>query len=345
MTTSLLNITPIKVGIVGLGRAGWTLHLDPILKIPGFQVVAVADPIPDRVKEAAARTGCSPHSSMDELLANSDANLVVVATPSLSHFEDAMKVLEAGRHCIAEKPMTLTTEEAARLVRAAHDRNLGLFVHHTYLHLPMFHHMRKILASGALGELHSVRVCWAEYKRRWDWQTLKKNGGGLMNNIGSHVLSIILPLMGSRVRDVFADLRNIKDAGDSEDHIQALLRTESGVVADLLISTAVPLSGPRWTLCGSLGSMVSDETTTKLRFLDAKELPAREVVDGGAPGREYCSESLPWQEKELPVEPAPVRCFHENVYEVLAHGAAPGVTPESAAEVVRVTNLIQAFGS
>jgi predicted dehydrogenase len=205
--------------------------------------------------------------------------------------------------------------------------------------------MRNILSSGVLGELHSVRVNWAEYKRRWDWQTLKKNGGGLMNNIGSHVLSIILPLMGSRVTEVFADLRNIKDPGDSEDHIQAMLKTESGIVADLLVSTAVPLSGPRWTLCGSLGSMVSDETTTRIRFLDTGDRPSREVVDGSAPGREYCSESLPWKEKEIPIDPNPVKCFHENVYEVLAHGAAPGVTPESAAEVVRVTKLVQAFAS
>lgn len=334
---------PVTVGIVGLGRAGWSLHMEPILEIPGFQIVAVADPLQERCREAAERTGCATFSRIEDLLDGSDAELVVVASPSLSHYADASLVLAARRHCICEKPMALETDEAFSLVTAARERGLGLFVHHTYLHRPQFHHMRSVLESGALGELFSARVCWAGFNRRWDWQTLRKNGGGQMNNIGSHVLSILLPLLGSPVSEVFADLRNVKDAGDAEDHVEAFLRTENGVTASIVVSTAMALSGPRWALYGTRGAFLSDEKTSTIKSFESGALAGVSVIDAAAPGREYMSENIPWRETSVDVPPAPVAGFHRNVLDCLTSGAEPVVTPESAAEVVRVTNKILAF--
>ena len=88
--------------------------------------------------------------------------------------------------------------------------------------------------------------------------------------------------------------------------------------------------------------MTSDGETSKLRFYDGAEVGSLEVIDAAAPGRKYLQEELPWEEKELKADPAPVKAFHENLLDVLTGNAVPVVTPESAAEVVRVTNLIQA---
>ncbi len=332
---------PITVGIVGLGRAGWGLHLEPISKLPGFKIIAVADPLPDRCQEAAELLGCERFSSVDDLLEKSSAQLIVVATPSSSHFEDAWKVLKAGRHCVGEKPLALRSAEAEKLVSLAREKGLGLFVNHSHLHYAPYYHLKNIIESGVLGELFSLRFCWASYGRRWDWQTLKKNGGGQLNNTCPHALSVVLALLGSPVKNVFADLRNIKDAGDAEDHVHVVLRTESGVTADIVVSTAMALSGPKWILCGSCGTLISDGETSKLRFYDGSKVQALDVIDAAAPGRQYLYEQLPWEEKELKVPPAPVKAFHENILDVLTGNAAPVVTPESAAEVVRVTNMIQ----
>jgi len=339
MTTPLE--TPISVGIIGLGRAGWKLHLEPIRQLPGFQIVSVADPLRDRCNEAAELLGCETFSSIDELLEKSDARLVVVATPSSTHYEDTLKVLRAGRHCITEKPLALHTREADELVALAQQSGLGLFVHHTHLHNPEYYHLKGVIDSGELGTLFTLRTAWTNYARRWDWQCLKKNGGGQLNNTCPHTLSIVLPLLGSPVKTVFADLRNIKDAGDAEDHVHMVLRTESGVTADVVVSSAFALSGPRWQVCGSRGTLVSDGKTSKIRFYDGTDVPPLTVIDAAAPGRQYLQETLPWQERELVAEPSPVKPFHENVLEVLAGKAEPIVTPQSAAEVVRVMNLVQ----
>jgi predicted dehydrogenase len=192
-----------------------------------------------------------------------------------------------------------------------------------------------------LGDLFSVRVCWGNYARRWAWQALKKNGGGQLNNTCPHILSLMLPLLGSPVKRVFADLRNIKDAGDAEDHVHVVLQAESGVTADVVVSSAMALSGPKWILYGNRGPMISDGEKSTVRYYDGTKVEPLNVIDAAAPGRQYLTEALPWEEKELKAAPAPVKSFHENILEVLTKNAAPIVTPQSAAEVVRVTNLIQ----
>jgi scyllo-inositol 2-dehydrogenase (NADP+) len=333
--------TPITVGIVGLGRAGWNLHLEPLAKLAGFRIAAVADPLPERCEEAKTRTGCATFSSIDELLEKSDVQLVVVATPSSTHYQDTLKVLKAGRHCITEKPLALTYAETRKLVDLARESKLGLFVHHIHLHLAPYHHLQSVAAEGRLGKLFAVQTSWGNYARRWDWQTLKKNGGGQLNNTCPHVLSILLPLLDGPVTKVFADLRNIKDAGDAEDHVHVMLKTASGMTADMLVSSAMALSGPRWILCGERGALLSDGQTGKIRYFDGTNVPPLSVLDTAAPGRQYLRETLPWQEEEVTAPPTPVKSFHENVLDVLTGKAEPVVTPESAAEVARVMEMIQ----
>jgi scyllo-inositol 2-dehydrogenase (NADP+) len=333
----------ITVAIVGLGRAGWGLHLEPIVKVPGFKITAVADPAEERREEAAQLTGCAKFENIDALLAGNDAQVVVVATPSSMHYSDAVKVLNAGRHCILEKPIAMNSCEANELVELAQKKNLKLFINHSYLHRPEIHHFREIIESNILGPIFEVRALWTGYARRWDWQTLKKNGGGQLNNTCPHVLTVVLPLLGAPVEHVHADLRNIKDAGDAEDHVHLVLRARNGTTADIVVTSAINYSGgPRWMICGRYGTLTSNGEVSTIKYYDPAKATPLEVLDTAAPGRRYLSETLPWEEKEIPVGPAPVKPFHENIYDVLAFNAEQVVTPESAAEVVRITELAYA---
>lgn len=334
--------SPIPVAIVGLGRAGWNLHLQPLLAHPGFKIVAVADPVPERCREAVVLTGCRAFPSIDELLKDAGSEIVVVATPSSTHCHDAAMVLNSHRHCIIEKPMALNYDQARGLLTLAQEKSLGLFVHHNYLHGAEYHHLCQVLESNVLGPLFHLRACWVHYRRRWDWQTLRKNGGGALNNTCSHILSMVLPMLGAPVKTVQAVLRNIKDAGDAEDHVELMLQATNGVTADLVASTAIALDSPRWMLCGKYGTLVSDGKKSRLRYYDPAQAPALSALDAAAPNRQYQKEALPWKEAEIEIGPPPVKPFHENVHDVLLNQGPPTVTPESAVEVVRVSELARA---
>lgn len=337
-----IHPTPITVGIIGLGRAGWSLHLEPISKLEGFKIISVADPVAERTQEAADKVGCQQFGNLDELLQGSDAQLVVIATPSHLHYSDIKKVLSAGRHCVAEKPLALSSKEADELVALAQEKGLQLFINHTHLHNPIYNHLQAVVDSGILGPIFHAQINWCSYGRRWDWQTLKKNGGGTLNNTCPHTLSTILPLLGSKVKSVWADLRNIKDAGDAEDHVNVFLKTENGTTGNIVVSTASAIGGNTWSLYGKYGTLVSDGANSKLKYYDPATAAPLSVIDAAAPGRQYLKETLEWVEKTEVVPPSPVPKFHENILDVLTKGATPIVTAESAAEVVRVTEMAYA---
>src|SRR5208337_586582 len=98
--------------------------------------------------------------------------------------------------------------------------------------------------------------------------------------------------------------------------------------ADIVVSSAIALDCPRWMLCGKCGTLVCDGERSRLRYFDATKVPPLKALDAAAPGRQYWKEDLPWEEKELAVEPPPVMAFHENVYDVLRNEGPSVVTPE-----------------
>lgn len=335
--------SPLRVGVLGLGRSGWAIHLRALSKQTRFVAVAAVDPLPERREEAAKEFGINCHATLAEMLANESLDIVVVASPSFCHCEDALAVLRAGCHCILEKPMAPTLADAQMLAAEAERSGCHLFVYHNHVFAPPFNHYREVIASGILGPLFSIRTFMASYTRRWDWQVLKKNGGGYLRNYGSHALSIVLPLLDSPVTRVACNVQLIKDAGDTEDHVDLLLRTESGRTANITVTTCAAIHGPLYTLFGKHGTLTSDGKTSRLRYFDGDALPLPAVIDAAAPGRKYQKEELPWTEETRDCKPSEMTIgFYENVAAVLRDGAAPVVTVASALDVLRVLEMAEA---
>jgi len=334
---------PIQVGVAGLGRAGWIIHLAAMANDPRFQIISVADPVLERRVEAETAFRVKSYPSLTEMIAANGVELVVVATPSINHFKETAEILDAGLHCILEKPMATSFQEASELVSKAKKQRRHLLVHHQYAFGPEHLHLKEVLASGVLGHVFHIEANWANYARRWDWQTLIKNGGGLLNNAASHILSALLPLLESRVKSVASDLRRIKNAGDAEDHVHLFLRTETGQTVTVLVTSVCALPKPRWVLFGANGTLISDGVESRLRYFDPSAVPPLQVIDEAAPDRAYQTETLPWQEEIRPTKPeAAVPDFHANTHEVIRGNASPLVPLDDALEVMRVIELARA---
>lgn len=337
---------PIRTAIVGLGRAGWGLHFSTLINNADFMIVDVADSDASRCEEASAAVHCQTHDGLDDLLKATDAELVILATPNLAHEKDALKVLRSGRHCVVEKPMALTFAGAKRMVEAAKKARRRLFVHHSYRFTDEYLHIKEILDGGILGEVFEVRGCWSGFARRNDWQTLQKNGGGLLNNNGPHMIDMTLKLLDTPVTELSSDLRHVKDAGDSDDHVHAFMKGKSGRVADMTLTSCMAFPAAKWMLLGSCGTMICDGEQTVLRYFDPKKLKKLNVVDAAAPGREYGNDDvLPWKEETRTVKPkGKYPSYYENVADVLRRGGRMLIKPEEAAENTRVLEWIRKVG-
>lgn len=331
--------TPIPIAVVALGRAGWNIHVNQLREREDFTIVDVADPDPTRRQEAISELGCAAHADLDTLLKTSKAEVVVVATPNVMHEADAIKVVQSGRHCVLEKPMAPSHEASLRIIDAAAKAGQKVFVHHQRRFGDEYRFLREVIDSGVLGRVFNIRLFWGGFARRNDWQTLRKNNGGLLNNHGPHALDLVLNLLDAPVETLLADLQHVKDAGDCEDHFTLSMKAANGNSADVTCTTVSALPAPRMMLLGSNGTLSADGiTTAKLRYYDPAAVPALTVIEGPAPERKYgTGEELPWQEEEREMKPSsPGGDFYDNLRDVLKDGAEMVVTPESAAEVIRV---------
>lgn len=336
-----MSTRPISCALVGLGRAGWHMHVEGLLAHEGFEIVAAADPDATRRAQAEDRLNCTTFANIDELLDAGSYELVIIATPTMHHFEDTQKAISSGAHCVLEKPITINHNEALGLARFAADHDRHIFAHHQHRFGAEYRHLRHIIDEGLLGPIFHIQACWAHYNRRWDWQTLRKNGGGLLANTCPHLLSILLPLLDQPCTGVNASIQSIKDAGDAEDHVNLLLTTgPSGPSASLMVTSAGAVPGTRWMLLGEYGSLSSDGTTSRLRYYDPAEVPPIFVLDEAAPERKYIFEELPWKEETRSVaSDAASHSFYDNVHDVLHRRAPMEVGFDSAIEIMRVLDL------
>lgn len=330
----------IRYGVVGLGRAGWNIHVAGLRDRDDAKIVAVVDPVEERRNEAAAEFGCQTYDNLGGLLAQDDVDVVVVATPSFMHAPDAIAAFEAGKHVVVEKPMSMNVDEADDMIAAAEKADRKLFVHQNYRFRDEFQHLLDVRDSGIIGKVYHIRNYLSGFGRRNDWQTLAKNGGGVLNNTCPHFLDMLIQLVGSNIADVMGDLQQIASAGDVEDHVKAFLRGENGVTVDMEISSAQNIGEPKlpkWIMCGSCGTLVSDGATSTIRYFDPKEAPPLEVIEGAAAGRKYGNDDqLPWQEKTVDAKGPDVGNFYDNVAAVLLRGEEMYITPQSVREVIRV---------
>lgn len=143
-----------SVGIVGLGYWGPNL-LRNFSAIDGWEMRWACDLKDENLAKVRSHyPAVKPTSSFDDLLNDPTLDLIVVATPTKSHFDLAKKALEAGKHVFVEKPMASSSAEAEELIALAKQQGKLLFVDHTFAFAGAVRKMKELMQSGELGELY-----------------------------------------------------------------------------------------------------------------------------------------------------------------------------------------------
>lgn len=150
----------LRIGVIGYGYWGPNLVRN-FSSADGAEVVAVADSR-EEARAAAQRAfpHCATHADAEELIARTDLDAVLIATPVSSHHSLAAAALAAGKHVLVEKPLTRTSEEAIDLIARAERANKILMVDHTFLFTGAVQTIAGIVRRGDLG-----KVCYIDSMR------------------------------------------------------------------------------------------------------------------------------------------------------------------------------------
>jgi predicted dehydrogenase len=151
-----MSYPPLRLAVFGVGRWGVNL-LRNFLALPEAEVVAVIDPRPAQLAQVKQQFELSDRveltSDWKTVMARSDIDGVVIATPATTHYELIYSALTQGKHVLAEKPLTLDASECEILCQLAETHQRQLVVDHTYLFHPVVEKGRSLLAEGQLGQL------------------------------------------------------------------------------------------------------------------------------------------------------------------------------------------------
>jgi len=242
----------IRVGLVGFGMAGRVFHAPLISSVDGLELAAVVE---RNSNHAAERyPGLTTHRSLEAMLEDSSLRLFVVATPSGSHFEVARKILEAGKNCVVDKPMAVSSTEIAELIKLAAAHNVLLAPYQNRRWDGDFLTIQKLLREGALGRLihlESVFDRWAPGPARRTWKDDPAQGGILLD-LGTHVADQALMLFG-KPEAVSAEVSRERDGEGANDAFTIRLRYP-GLWVTLAANCLSSLQRPRFHLRGTKGN-------------------------------------------------------------------------------------------
>lgn len=203
----------IKTAIFGTGFMG-RVHTEGVRRLGNVEVAAVASGTKEVAQQFADQMGI-PYSTGDyrELLANAEIQVVHICTPNVMHHPMAKAALEAGKHVICEKPLSISAELGEDLVRTAAERNLANCTFHNLRYYPQVQNMRRMREDGDLGEIYAVQGTysqdWLLYDTDWNWRIQSTDNGPsrCFADIGTHWCDMAEHITGQRITSVCADMQ------------------------------------------------------------------------------------------------------------------------------------------
>ena len=329
--------TPLlQVGLLGYGFAGATFHA-PLIAHSGRTAVSA---IVSRQAQLVARDWPSAriYADLDMMLADSGIDCIVIATPNDTHFEFASRALEAGKHVVVDKPITLHAADARTLVGMASQRKLLLIPFHNRRWDGDFRTVQALVASGRLGRITHVESHFDRFRPevRQRWRENADSGGGLLYDLGPHLIDQALVLFGLP-QSVHATLGAYRDGAKADDYVHLQLGYIEWQVV-LHASALSALEAPRFTLHGTSGSYLK-------AGLDVQE---DQLKAGLRPGQQGWGKNLPGiirqVDGELDVrgELATLDGAYQEFYRMVAAAIQDGLPPPVAAgDSVSVLEILE----
>lgn len=320
----------LSVGIAGFGLAGSVFHAPLVAATDGLQLCTVMTRSVERASHAqASHPGVRVVSDLDALLDAID--ILVVATPNSSHVPIALAGLARGLAVVVDKPLAPSVTEGKRLLDAG--GRLTVFQNRRWD--GDFLTVQRLLADGALGDITRFESRFERFRPevdpgRWREHANPGEGGGLLLDLGTHLVDQAVQLFGAPVA-VYGEVHTRRAGARVEDDAFIALEHPNAVRSHLWMSLVAPVRGPRLRLSGLRTGFVSDG-------LDPQEVQLAEGMRPGDPAYGVAPDGRLGDE-QLELERGRYEDFYAGVRD-WARGTAPA--PVDPADSLRVLEILEA---
>ncbi|MFF3750068.1 Gfo/Idh/MocA family oxidoreductase [Streptomyces sp. NPDC002018] len=337
---------PLRVGLVGYGLAGSVFHAPLITATDGLVLDTVVTGNPERREQARGefpdlRFAASP----DELWERAGTlDLIVIASPNKTHVPLATAALQAGLPVVVDKPVAGTAAEARALAALAEERGLLLSVFQNRRWDNDFLTLARLIDTGRLGEVQRFESRFErwrpELKGGWRESGAAEEFGGLLYDLGSHVVDQALVLFGP-AEQVYAEVDVRRSGAAADDDTFLAITHANGVRSHLYASATAAQLGPRFRVLGSTAGYVKYGLDPQEADLREGRRPGADTSWGVEPeslwGRIGAGESpLSGGGHPVETEPGDYPAYYAGIATALRKGIAPPVTGYEAAATLDV---------
>ena len=350
----------IGVGIVGFGLGGRVFHAPFVSAVSGLRLAAIVQRKGDEA--AQAYPAAEIVRSLSEMLANPAIELVVVTTPSATHFALAKQALEAGKHVVIDKPFSATSEQALDLGRLAKSQGRLVVPFHNRRWDGDFQTVRKLIGEEAVGRLVTFESHFDRFRPvppAGRWQEAANPANGMLFDLGAHLVDQALALFGAP-DTITASVRMDRDGTAIEDAFDITLSypraSGKALLAHCRTSYLACIPAPRFLLHGTRGSF-------RKYGLDPQEpalVGGAKVPAEGSPDVWLQEPEQAWGaltvapdpktpetlvESRVKTEPGDYRGFYANVRDAILGRAPLALTAEDGFRVIRLLELARQSSS
>ncbi|HXW08543.1 MAG TPA: Gfo/Idh/MocA family oxidoreductase [Vicinamibacterales bacterium] len=331
----------LRVALIGYGHAGAVFHAPLIRATPGLQVTVVVTRDPER--QARARRDVSTAVVVDTAERvwerAGDLDLVVIAVPNRFHVPLARAALAARLPTVVDKPLAPDAGAARLLMEAFARAHVLLTVFHNRRWDGDFLTVQRLVRDDRLGPVHrfesrferwrpALRGVWREWPDPAD-------GGGLLLDLGSHLIDQSLLLFGS-VSEVYAELDARRDREGAEDDAFVSLVHASGVRSHLWMSALAASPAPRYRVLGRRGAFTKYGEDGQESALRAGARPGDAGWGQETPDRWGWLETDGGHRERETTEPGAYDRFYSALSRALREGTAPPVEVQAAVDGLEV---------
>ncbi|MEH2237967.1 Gfo/Idh/MocA family oxidoreductase [Nostoc sp.] len=328
----------INTALCSYGLSGMVFHAPFIDLHPGFKLAGSWERSKKLIHEHYP--GVKSYPSLEALLADDKVMLVVVNTPTYTHYDYTKQALLADKHVVVEKAFTTTVAEAKKLKELAQKQDKNLSVYHNRRWDSDFKTVKKIVQEGLLGDIIEAEFKIQKYKPTLSYKQhveVQNPGAGTLNNLGPHLIDQALHLFGMPDA-IFADIRITRLRSQVDDYFELILYYDK-LRVKLKASFLAREPAPAYIIHGTKGSFHKSRADKQEEYLVAGMKP--NALDWYT---EPESESgLLHTEKDTKVIREKVKSsqgsylgYYDAVYKSIVNNQPIAVTPDDGINVMRI---------
>jgi len=308
------------IAVVGYGGMG-SWHAKLLRSMSEVNLKGIYDILPERA-QAARDGGIFAYETFNAVLEDKTVELIVIAIPNDQHRDIAIKVMEAGKNVICEKPVALSSVELQDMIDAAVKNNVVFTVHQNRRWDEDFLTIKQIFENNMLGNVFNIESrVHGSRGIPGDWRNTKKCGGGMVMDWGVHLIDqVLMMLAGRKLLSLYATLSYVTNE-EVDDGFKILFNFENNLSCQVEVGTSNFISLPRWYIEGENGTAIIEDWSLNGKIVMVSDWENRDAVpvvtSAGITKTMAPRTNETIQEYPLPKVSSDVKDFYRNVVKAI----------------------------